>query len=218
MAVLKVEKREGTGKYVAFDMRKQGLIPAVMYGAGVDNTNLSVNERELQMLLEKGARLIDLDIAGKKQMALLKGLQYATIGKHILHADFNAIDENTPLHVDVELETVGEAPGVKDGGILVLDLHAIAVECLPRNLPEKLVIDVSAMKIGSVVYVQDIKLPAGVKVKNHGDVAAVSCHHPSRAVENAAASEAAPAAAAAAPAAGAKAAPAAAPAAAAKKK
>lgn len=199
MAVLKVEKREGTGKYVAFDLRKKGLIPAVMYGVGMENVNLTVNERELQTLLGAGARLIDLDLAGKKQMAILKGLQHATIGKHLMHADFNAIDENTPLHVDVDVELTGESVGAREGGIVAMDLHALQIECLPRNLPEKLTVDVSKLGIGGVIYVKDLTIPAGVTVKTHSDVAVVSCHHINRAVENAAeaaAVEAAPAAAA----------------------
>ncbi len=228
MAVLKVEKREGTGKYVAFDMRKQGLIPAVMYGTGMESVNLAVNEHELQMLLVGGSRLIDLDLNGKKQMAILKGLQHATIGKHLLHADFNAIDENTPLHVDVDVELVGDSIGAREGGIVEIDLHALQVECLPRNLPDKLTIDIAKLAIGGVIYVKDVKVPAGVAIKNHADLPVVSCHHANRVVEAAAVvaeaavaadGKAAPAAAAAAPAkAGAAPAKAAAPAAPAKKK
>lgn len=218
MAVLKAEMREGTGKYVAFDLRKKGRIPAVMYGVDSANVNLSVDEHELLMLLRTGDRLIDLDLNGKKQMAILKDLQHPALGKHLLHADFRAIDEKTPLHVDVEVELLGESIGAKTGGVVEIDLHALQVECLPRNLPNSLPVDISELAVGGVIYVRDIKVPAGVTVKTHADVAVVSCHHAARAVieEVAPVVEAAPVAgtkaagAKAAPAAGAKAAPAAA--------
>jgi len=204
-------------------MRKQGVIPAVMYGKGIESVKLSVNERELQAVIVTGARLIDLDMGGKKQMAILKDIQYKTIGNRLVHADFNAVDENTPLHINVDIKLVGEAKGAREGAMIIHDLHEVEVTCLPRDLPGDIQVSVDDLGIGDVLYVKDLPALKNATYRTHADVAVVSCHHAARAVEVAPAAEAVPAAAAApaagakAPAAGAKAPAAAAPAAKAKK-
>lgn len=207
---LKAEKREKTGKYVAFDLRKAGKIPAVVYGKGLEsNINLTLDQKEFKQVLASGSRLIDLDVAGHKQMAVVKAVQHETIGKNILHADFRAVDANTTLHLDVEVVLKGDAVGVQEGGIIEQNLHMITLECLPKDLPASIELDISGLKIGGVLLVKDIPALSGVKFVTHEDVPVVSCNYKS---------EDKPAAAAAAePAADAAAAPAAAPAADAKK-
>ena len=208
---LKAEKREKTGKYAAFDMRKTGKIPAVVYGKGMEtNINLTLDQKEFRQVLASGSRLIDLDVAGTKQMAVVKAVQHETIGKNILHVDFRAVDANTTLHLDVEVVLKGDAAGVQEGGIIEQNLHMITLECLPKDLPTSVELDISNLKIGGVLLVKDIPTLAGVKFVTHEDVPVVSCNYKS---------EDKPAAQAAAeePAADAAAAPAAAPAADAKK-
>lgn len=176
MAVLKAEKREGVGKYVAFDMRKEGMIPAVYYGKGVENINLSVNEKELGILVKSGERIVDLDIAGETKKAILKAVQHETIGDGLLHADFRAIDENTALHVEVAVELVGEAKGTKLGGVVEQDLHMVGVECIPAKLPEFIKVDVTELDMNAVWYVKDLPAIDGVTYTTQEDVAVVSCH------------------------------------------
>lgn len=176
VAVLKAEKRAGSGKYVAFDLRKQGKIPAVVYGKKFENTNICIDQKSLQIVIATGERLIDLEIDGKKQMAVLKAVQHDNIGAGLVHADFRAIDENTLMHVDVEVELKGEAVGVDAGGVVEQDLHRVKIDCLPRNLPDKVVLDISALDLGKVLYVRDLPAVQGVTYRTHEDVAVVSCH------------------------------------------
>ena len=176
MAVLKVQKREGTGKYVAFNLRKEGMIPAVLYGKDVDNVNLAICEKELQEFVKNGERIFDLDIEGKAQKAVLKAAQHENIGDKLIHADFRLVDANTILHVEVEVEVVGTAAGEDVGGVVEQDLHKVHVACKPADLPEVIKVDVSALEVGSVLYVADLPALAGVEYQTMESVAVVSCH------------------------------------------
>ncbi len=176
MAVLKVQKREGTGKYVAFNLRKQGLIPAVLYGKGAENVNLIVSEKELQEIVKSGERLIDLDIDGKAQKAIFKAAQHENIGDKLIHADFRIVDENTLLHIDVEVALTGTAAGEEVGGVVEQDLHKVQVACKPANLPEIVEVDISSLLVGKVLYVRDLPAIEGVSYQTPEGVAVASCH------------------------------------------
>ncbi len=183
MAVLKVQKREGTGKYVAFDLRKEGMIPAVLYGKGFENINLTVDQKELQELVKSGERLLELDIDGKKQRAVLKAAQHENIGDKLIHADFRMVNEDTELHVEVEIALTGIAAGIDLGGVVEQDLHTVQVACKPGDLPEVVTVDVSPLNIGDVLYVKDLPAISGVVYQTLEDVAVVSCHGVSEAEE-----------------------------------
>ncbi len=176
MAVLKVQKREGTGKYVAFDLRKEGMIPAVLYGKGFENINLAVDEKELQELVRSGERLLELDIDGKMQSAVFKAAQHENIGDKLIHADFRMVDADTELHVEVEIALTGIAAGIDAGGVVEQDLHAVQIACKPSDLPEIITVNVSKLNIGDVIYVKDLPVISGVAYQTHENVAVVSCH------------------------------------------
>jgi len=202
VAELKVEKREGTGKYVAFNLRKEGKIPGVIYSAGSDaNTLIAVPEKELMIAVSAGARIMELDIDGKKEHVLLKDLQHGTFEWEIMHVDFVRITDATRIHVDVDIVTKGEAPGEKAGGIVEHVLHTVRLECPARNLPDHIEVDLSNLQLGHVIYVSDLVAPEGVVFLTDNHSAVVSCHVPRGQVEEAPAAEpeaAAPAAATAA--------------------
>lgn len=186
MANLKAEKREGKGKYNAFEMRKTGKIPAVVYGKSMkENLNISIVLKEFLQLLKAGERLIDLNIDGKTSNVLLVAAQHGTYDHEILHADFRAISANEVIEVvvDIELEGAEEAPGVKAGGMLEQNMHQVSARCLPKNLPEKVIVDVSGMEIGAVLYGEDLPKLEGVEYVFHGNPAVVSCQQPTAAEE-----------------------------------
>jgi large subunit ribosomal protein L25 len=177
MAVaLAAEKREKTGKYIAFDLRKQGKVPAVMYGEGVkENVNLAVNQKELKKVLASGARLLDLNLDGAVHLAVLKAVQHETIGSNLLHADFRAVTENSTLHLNVEVVLKGEAIGTAAGGIVEQNLHQIIIECMPKNLPAHIELDISDLTVGKVLFVSELPAYDGVKYITHAEVPVVSC-------------------------------------------
>ncbi|GHT03156.1 50S ribosomal protein L25 [Planctomycetales bacterium] len=191
---LQAEKREKSGKYIAFALRKIGKIPAVAYGPALkENLNLAVNQKELNQILASGVRLLDLDIGGQKQMAVIKDIQHATIGNDILHADFRAINDDTKLHLTVEVTLKGEAAGsAQTGALIEQNLHRITIECLPKDLPAEIVLDISKLEVGNVWFVSDLPQLPKVRYVTHAEVPVVSCRLKTEEVEKAPA-EAAPA-------------------------
>src|SRR2546423_3591510 len=121
--------------------------------------------------------LVELEIAGSKgtRTALFKDVQHSPVGGDVLHVDFHAISMDEKITADVPLEPVGIANGVKNfGGLLEQNLRTLAVECLPRDLPDNITVDVSALNIGDSIHVRDIKLPDGVTAKTPADLTAFS--------------------------------------------
>jgi large subunit ribosomal protein L25 len=176
---LKVKKREGKGKYRAFGMRKAGFIPGVVYGKGMaENVNVKIDLKEFQRILKSGERIIDLDIDGSLKKVLLKAVQHGTYDHEILHADFRGISDKEVIEVDLMIELKGEAPGTKVGGMIEQDLYQIAVRCLPGDMPEAIVVDISTLQLGGILYAEDLPRIKGVTYVFHGNPAVVSCHQP----------------------------------------
>jgi len=170
--ILKVETREGSGKRIAKDLRNKKLIPAVVYKDGKDALKLQLAAKDLAEILHTKAGenvIVTLKISGsegktKDKTAVIKEIQREPIKSGILHVDFNEILLTEVLEVGVPLSAHGEPEGKKDGGTLEHIMWELQVECLPTDIPEKIEIDVSKLKIGDAVYVKDILVPKGVKV------------------------------------------------------
>jgi large subunit ribosomal protein L25 len=179
VAALSVQKREGKGKYKAFDLRKQGFIPGVVYGKGMkENINITINLKDFAALLNAGERILELDVAGSPMNVLIKAVQHGTYDHEILHADFRAISADEKIEVQVEIELKGDAPGLAAGGMLEQNLHHVTARCLPKDLPESVVVDVSKMEMGDIIYAENLPALPGVEYMIHGNPAVVSCHHP----------------------------------------
>jgi large subunit ribosomal protein L25 len=122
--------------------------------------------------------LVELEIegdAGKNRLALVQEVQHSPVGGDVLHIDFHAVSMDEKIQADVPLEVVGTANGVKNfGGLLEQNLRSLAIECLPRDLPDILTVDVSALEIGDSIHVRDIALPTGVTTKTQPDLTAFS--------------------------------------------
>jgi len=180
--LVKAEVRKEVGKKAAKDLRNKGLIPANVYKGGKEAMNLQLSARELVEALQTSAGenvLITLKIAGgetavKDKTVLIKEIQREPIQYSILHVDFNEISLTDLLKVNVPLVAHGEPVGVKvDGGILEHVLRELQVECLPTDIPEKIEVDVSSLKIGDSVLVKNIQLPEGVKITNDPELIAM---------------------------------------------
>lgn len=179
MASLKAEKREGKGKYVSFALRKEGRLPGVIYGKGMDkNVNVSVDLKDFLQLLKAGDRIIDLQLGGSSRHVLIKAVQHGTYDHEILHVDFRAISENETIDVELEIELKGDAAGTAVGGLVEQNLYHIHARCLPRDLPEKVILDITNLKFDQIIYVEDLPKLPGVEYIYHGNSAVVSCHPP----------------------------------------
>ena len=175
---LSARTRTHVGGSVTNKLKREGLIPAVIYGGKEESLPLQVGARDIGNLLSKARGeniLVELEIesAGKttNRMALIQEVQHAPLSGGIVHVDFHAINMNEVLHTSVPIEPRGEPAGVKTaGGILEQSLRSLEIACLPKDLPEVLSIDVSGLNIGSSIHVRHIQLPAGVKALDDADL------------------------------------------------
>ena len=172
--VVSAKGRADRGKNAARRLRREGLVPAVVYGGNGDNLAVSVDPKALQKVLRSEAgrnAILKLDIAGHGATnAILKNWQVDPIKENFLHADFYRIAMDVAIRVTVPIHTIGEARGVKvDAGILELILRDIEVECLPGDIPERIDVDVSDLGINQSLRVSDVTVPPKVKVLQASD-------------------------------------------------
>ena len=149
-------------------LRKQGTIPAVLYGHNVKNQNLSVNAVEFEKALKLAGEstIVDLVVDGKTHPVLIQDVQLDNLSYRPMHADFYQVSMTEKLKANVVIEFVGESPAVKTlGGVLFKQISEIQVECLPADLPHNVVVDISSLKtFADSIYVKDLKFGDKVKV------------------------------------------------------
>jgi len=170
--ILSVEKRQIFGRISARKIRREGRTPAIIYGKGLRNAiPVNVNIEELKELLKQGGKGMNLlltlkadnpDINGK--IVVVKDYDINPVSREVEHVDFYEISLEHRIKIKVPLELTGKAMGVTMGGILEHVRRELEVECLPGNIPDKIVVDVTDLKLGHSIHVMDIKLPEGVKV------------------------------------------------------
>ncbi|MBA4601249.1 50S ribosomal protein L25 [Thermoactinomyces mirandus] len=154
-------KREQTGSLNA--LRRDGKIPAVLYGKGITPQLLTVRENEAQKGIELNS-FIDLKVNGQTHRVMVRDIQKDPIKSSLLHIDFLKVEMNHPLEAEVSIRLTGEAPGVKGGGVLQHQLRSAVVKALPSSIPEVLEANVSSLQIGDSVTVEDLKIPEDVEL------------------------------------------------------
>src|SRR5271154_1149104 len=181
-------------------LRRAGRVPATIYGRLAKPQNLEVNSKEFADLLHHAASenlLGDLSVendARSKRLALVQEIQHHPLDGKVLHVDFHEVAENEKVTVQVPVETTGEAVGVKTGGgVLEHVLFKLKVRCLPKDLPEQIIVDVSLLEIGKSIHLGEIQAPGGVEILGAKHITVVAVAAP-RAEEVVVATEAAPAA------------------------
>ncbi len=179
-AKLKAEQRTAIGRSAVRKLKTRGIIPAIVYGGKEKPQPLQVAARDINAVLSHASgenSLVELEIAGEQsnRMALVQKIQHSPVGGDILHVDFHAVSMDEKIQAEVPLEPVGIANGVKNfGGLLEQSLRSLPIECLPRDLPDRLTVDVSNLNIGDSIHVRDIQLPSGVTAKAQPDLTAFS--------------------------------------------
>ncbi|HEY4282913.1 MAG TPA: 50S ribosomal protein L25 [Chthoniobacterales bacterium] len=181
---IKAEPRTETGRSAVRKLKARGVIPAVVYGGKDKPQTLQVSARDVNAMLSHASGeniLVELEITGEQagRTALVQEVQHAPIGNNVLHIDFHAVSMDEKLEAEVPVEPTGMANGVKNfGGLLEQSLRTITVECLPRDLPDKISVDVSALNIGDSIHVRDIQMPSGVVAKEQPELTAFSVMAP----------------------------------------
>jgi large subunit ribosomal protein L25 len=190
---LAVEKRSTIGKNEARRSRAGGRIPAVVYGAGKPNVPISVDRKALSDIFREGAgenAIFLLKLAGSDQSrhAMIREMQRDPVSRKPLHIDFVRVLMDVKITVNVPVEIVGVAKGVKtDQGILDVVTREIEIECLPTNIPAHLPVDVTELAIGDAIRVAELRVPEGVTIVDNPEKVVVHVTHPMREEEPAAA-------------------------------
>ncbi len=192
---LAVERREATGRSAARKLKARGIVPAVVYGGRDKAEPLQLFRRDLTTVLSHASGeniLVELEIAGEgnTRMAMVQEVQHSPVGGEVLHVDFHAVSMDEKIEADIPIEGTGTANGVKNfGGLLEQSLRELTVQCLPRDLPDRIVVDVSHLNIGDSIHVRDIKLPEGVTAKEQEELTVFSVLAPTVEEEPVAAAE-----------------------------
>ncbi|MCI0446199.1 50S ribosomal protein L25/general stress protein Ctc, partial [bacterium] len=175
--------RELKGKGPNRRLRVAGKIPAVLYGHKSQNMALEVDPKDIFKILHSDSgenTIFQLEVPGKEKInVLIKEYQLEPVSHRLLHADFYEVAMDEVLEVDVPLEVIGEAYGVKtEGGLLDIVHRELRVECLPADIPENIEVDVTELKIGDHLRVKDLKISEKIKILDDPETVVVAVEHP----------------------------------------
>jgi large subunit ribosomal protein L25 len=172
---LHVENRKELGKRHNVKLRREGRLPAVLYGHGEGSVSLSLPAEEMEASLRHGARVVDL-AGAESGKALVQDIQWDTFMKHVLHVDLLRVKAGEKVTVEVPIELRGEAPGSREGGVVELMVHSVEIEVPLDLVPDKLHVNINHLEVGQELFIKDIEdLPAGAKVFEEDDTMVVHC-------------------------------------------
>jgi large subunit ribosomal protein L25 len=172
--VLNVLVRSEVGSNAVKSVRKSGNIPAVLYGHGLENVNLSIPADDVEAAIQAGSQMVTLK-GGISDTALVSDVQWDAFGKEILHLDLTRVSAEEKVQVTVPLTTRGEAAGIKQGGNLEVMAHEILIECSAASIPDKIEIRVHDMQIGDSLKAGELPLPPGTVLCTNADDLIVQC-------------------------------------------
>ncbi|MCB9262151.1 MAG: 50S ribosomal protein L25/general stress protein Ctc [Flavobacteriales bacterium] len=156
---LKGELRSGLGKASSKAVRKEGKTPCVLYG-GSENVSFSVYEADFKNLVyTPNTYLVRLDINGKQTIAKLQDLQFHPVSESILHADFYELNLENPVELSIPVHVVGNSPGVRAGGKLMVKIHKLKVKGLIQDMPDFVEVNIDKLNIGKSIRVRDLNIP-----------------------------------------------------------
>ena len=163
---LPAETRERAGKGASRALRREGRVPAVVYGGNEEPLSIHVEEKELRRQLGTGHFLnsiVEIEIGGKKLRTLPKDVAFHPVSERPLHADFLRVSKDHKVHVNVPVVFINElaSPGLKRGAVLNIVRHDLDLICDPERIPEEVQIDVTGLEIGASIHISHVNLPEG---------------------------------------------------------
>lgn len=173
--LLKAEVRERTGSKDAARVRKQGRIPAIVYGHKKETVAISLDKHNLVEGLHHRHRLMNVQIGRKREKVIVKDLQYDHLGKDIIHVDLMRVDVKELIKVAVPIELKGTAKGTHEGGIVEEQANNLEVECKVTDIPESIVVSVKELDVGDTVHAGDVELPEGIKLVSDPSTVLITC-------------------------------------------
>jgi len=176
---LEVLPRTAGGSRESRRLRRQGLVPAILYGHGEKCVPLAARRDAVEAVIRHGSRFVELTGA-VKEGAVVRELQWDAMGSAPIHVDLLRVSKSDRVKVRVPLELKGEAPGQRSGGTVSLVMHEIEVECAAASIPERIHVSIGHLDIGHAIKVRDLELPAGMLATADADEPVVTCAIPGR--------------------------------------
>jgi len=182
---IQAEKRIGTGKGVVRKLRKQGVIPGIIYGKDVAPLLLTISSRQWRSVRShvKSNTIIKIELkdggSTEERPVMLKDMQRSVIDDAVLHVDFLQVSMERSVQVEVPIHLTGDPEGVVKGGVVEQHLRTIMIESLPGQIPDSIEVDISKLEIGDSIHVREISLP-GIKLLEQPDVAIVGVTPPEK--------------------------------------
>jgi len=174
---LKVEVRDQFGTRSNRRLRAKGTLPAILYGHGKENVALSVAADDFDAVLRHGNRLVSLT-GGVNESAFIRDLQWDTWGQEVLHIDFTRMAADEKVEVAVPIELRGEAPGLREGGVVEQTLHELRMECRADQVPESIEVSVNELNLGDSISVTALDVPTGATILDDIEGTVVHCIEP----------------------------------------
>src|SRR5229473_3598689 len=171
--VLTTKPRKDYGKLNTRRLRRQGLVPGVIYGHKEATLSVSLIGEDLSRAIRHGVRVVDVQAEGKVEKALIKEVQWDHLGLEILHVDFARVAADERVEINVRVELRGTAAGIATGGVIDQPIHLLAVECLAIAVPDSIRVNVSGLQLGQAIHVKELALPEGVKALSDPDAVVV---------------------------------------------
>jgi len=184
---LVAEPRSEFGKNVVRRLRKEGYVPAVVYSHG-NSVTIKFKEKEFFKLFRGNISesvIFELSVAGQDEesMAFVKDYQLDPVTDSLTHVDFFKVTKGEKIQTTVPIEVVGVAKGIKLGGVVDISEREIEVECLPKDLPEKIVVDITELLVDDSIHAKDVELGEGVVLKSNPEGVIAACNPPKAVVE-----------------------------------
>ena len=171
--VLKTQQRQTRGSSAARRLRRAGQVPGILYGHKEENLAVTLSSDDLMKAIRLGAHVVDVELGGKQEKALIREVQWDHLGKELLHADFERVSADERITVTVPLEIRGTAPGIAEGGVLDQPLHSLQIECLALSIPNSIRVNINELHLGQSIHLRELVLPEGVKALGNPDTIVV---------------------------------------------
>lgn len=181
--ILKAQTRKERGKKRNAELRKQGNIPAIVYGHKKDPQSLTMNEHDFVEVLHHGKKLMDIEVDGKPEKLLLKEVQYDHLGRKVIHVDLIRVDLSEKVKVEVPLIFKGVAFGTTEGGVVEEHLTKLEIECTVTEIPDSIDVNIKGLKLNDSLFVKDIVLPPNTKLISDPELLVIACKEPVEIVE-----------------------------------
>jgi large subunit ribosomal protein L25 len=177
--ILEVKNRElGFSKGELNKWRKKGIVPAILFGKGIESIPLFVDLLKFQKAFKEHGKIFEIQLGSEKHLINAKKFTKNALGNTVLHIDFYKLKKGQKTTVEIPVHTIGDAIGEKEGGIISLTMNTIKVTAVPSKVPEHIDVDVTELAIGDVIHVKDLPKIADVEFEAEDDATVVSCAAP----------------------------------------